>query len=318
MVKVNQSPLEILRLLYYCEENAPTQHTLLCFGQRFKRLQDGPWSGRRSRRSSSSATRSRRSRARDSMRSSSTCSMRPRTAGRGSSRGRGTARRSQDPRRSRSRTSPGARSGGWRPTDANGRFTVDGLPAGRVVLTAMHPENVTSAPASLSLVPGVQAPDVEIIVEPGTVVSARTLNEAGYPIRDAHIAVYDADEELLAEASTGTDGFAEIKGLPGRFRVVASSDGVVSAAASIQGRQGERVELCDDLAHRGQDAPRPRDRRARLRRAERGDHGPRARPKPHAGDPGQHRRRRQLRARRSREGRLPHHGRGRAARSAPR
>jgi len=69
------------------------------------------------------------------------------------------------------------------------------------------------------------------------------LSEAGYPIRDAQIAVYDGNEELLAEASTGTDGFAEIKGLPGRFRVVASADGMVSAAASVQGRQGERLEL---------------------------------------------------------------------------
>jgi hypothetical protein len=138
---------------------------------------------------------------------------------------------------------PDARSGRWRPTDENGRFAVDGLPAGRVVLSAVHPELVTSAAAALSLAPGVAAPDVEIIVEPGTVVSARTLNEAGYPIRDAQIAVYDANEELLAETATGTDGFAEIQGLPGRFRVVASSDGTVSAAAVIQGRQGERVAL---------------------------------------------------------------------------
>jgi hypothetical protein len=138
---------------------------------------------------------------------------------------------------------PETRGGRWRPTDQNGRFTVDGLPAGRVVLSAVHPELVTSTPASLSLVPGVQAPDVEIIVQPGTIVSVRTLNEAGYPIRDAQIAVYDADQELLAEATTATDGFAEIKGLPGRFRVVASSDGTVSAAASVECRQGESVSL---------------------------------------------------------------------------
>jgi hypothetical protein len=142
---------------------------------------------------------------------------------------------------------PEVKASGWRLTDENGRFTVDGLPAGRVVLSAAHPEYVTSTAASLSLAPGGETPDVEIIVQPGTIVAVRTLNEAGYPIRDARVSVYDDNEEILAEASTGTDGFAEIKGLPGRFRVVASSDGAVSAAASIQGRQGERLELAMTL-----------------------------------------------------------------------
>jgi hypothetical protein len=142
---------------------------------------------------------------------------------------------------------PETNASGWRLTDENGRFVVDGLPAGRVVLSAAHPEYVTSTAASLSLASGGETPDVEIIVQPGTVVAVRTLSEAGYPIRDARVSVYDDSEELLAEASTGTDGFAELKGLPGRFRVVASSDGAVSAAASFRGRQGERLEIAMTL-----------------------------------------------------------------------
>ncbi|MCK9460165.1 MAG: PDZ domain-containing protein [Proteobacteria bacterium] len=133
--------------------------------------------------------------------------------------------------------------GGWRATDGNGRFAVDGLPAGRVILSASHPEFVTATAAILDLSTGVQPPDAEIVVQPGTTVSLRTLNEAGYPIRSARVSVYDRDEDLLVEAETGTDGFAELKGLPGAFRVVAIAEGRVPAGASIRGRPGERLEM---------------------------------------------------------------------------
>jgi large repetitive protein len=142
---------------------------------------------------------------------------------------------------------PAVAATGWRPTDANGRFAVDGLPAGRVVLTASHPEYVTSTAAAMSLSPGAPIPDVEIVMQPGTAISVRTLGTAGYPIRGAEVTVYDASEELLGEATTGTDGFAELKGLPGRFRVVASADGAVPAAATVQGRQGERLQIAMTL-----------------------------------------------------------------------
>lgn len=140
-----------------------------------------------------------------------------------------------------------AAASGWRPSDENGRFTVDGLPAGRVVLTAAHPSFVTSAAATLSLSPGAPVPDVEIVMQPGTAIAVRTLNGAGYPIRGAGVLVYGESDDLLGEATTGTDGFAELKGLPGKFRVVASAEGTVPAAAAVRGRQGERLEIAMTL-----------------------------------------------------------------------
>jgi hypothetical protein len=136
----------------------------------------------------------------------------------------------------------GAR-GAWRPTDGEGRFLIDGLPAGRALLGASHPEFVLDSEAAITLAPGGAVSDVVILMKPGCTVSIRTLNENGYPLRGAEVVAYHSRGDLLRTASTGSDGFVELTGLPGRFEIVASAEDRVPAAARVHARPGKRVDV---------------------------------------------------------------------------
>jgi len=131
----------------------------------------------------------------------------------------------------------------WRPTDAEGTFRVDGLPGGRLLLGASHPRYVLDEPAAVTLESGGSAGGVVIRMRPGCTVSIRTLDERGYPIRGAEIKAYDSDGETLREAVSGTDGFAELVGLPTRFDIVATADERAPAVAKMRARPGKHLTV---------------------------------------------------------------------------
>ncbi len=131
----------------------------------------------------------------------------------------------------------------WRPTDKQGRFELNGLPAGRIVLTADHKEFVTGDKTTVTMEPGARISGVTITVRRGVAARVRVLNEAGYPIRNALITVYDRDENDIASLPTRTDGYAEFGGLPRNFRIEASANGMIPASARIKGRLGYEMEV---------------------------------------------------------------------------
>lgn len=133
--------------------------------------------------------------------------------------------------------------GRWRPTDKQGHFELNGLPAGRIVLTVDHKEFVTGDKTTVTMEPGARISGVTITVRRGVVARVRVLNEAGYPIRNALVTVYDRDENDIASLPTRTDGYAEFGGLPRSFRIEASADGMIPATARIKGRLGYEMEV---------------------------------------------------------------------------
>lgn len=122
---------------------------------------------------------------------------------------------------------------GWGPTDAEGHFTVDGLAAGEVSIGAEHEEFVIQDKASVILEPGGKVDGVVVTMRTGARLSVHVLDEGGYPVRGAQVSVFDESATQISVAETGTDGFARMAGLPGSFRVEATADGMVPAAARV-------------------------------------------------------------------------------------
>jgi hypothetical protein len=138
---------------------------------------------------------------------------------------------------------PGAPTdGSWR-ADEDGRFTLSGLPPGRVVIGAFHPDLLVETPARLTLEPGGTIDGIVVSMKPGAALRVRTMGENGYPLREATVSAFGPEDEALASAVTGTDGFAELRGLPGRVRVEAVLPGHVPAVARIEVRPGQTGEV---------------------------------------------------------------------------
>jgi hypothetical protein len=133
--------------------------------------------------------------------------------------------------------------GSWRPTDEDGGFRIDGLPGGRILLGASHPRYVLADAAAVTLESGGNASGVVIRMKPGCTVSVRTLDERGYPIRDSEVKAYDEHGDTLREATSGTDGFAELIGLPNRFDIVATAEGRAPALAKMRAKPGKHLTI---------------------------------------------------------------------------
>ncbi len=130
----------------------------------------------------------------------------------------------------------------WR-ANGEGRFTLSGLPPGGVVISAVHPDLVVDAPARLTLEPAGNVDGVRIVMRQGAALRVRTLGENGYPLAETRVAAFGPDGEALASAATGSDGFAELRGLPGRVRIEAELEGHVPAVARVELRQGQTGEV---------------------------------------------------------------------------
>ncbi len=131
----------------------------------------------------------------------------------------------------------------WRLTDNAGRFLLDSLPSGRISLSARHLEYVPFKSAELTLEQGGVVSDVVVLMRPGSTATVRTVNGRGYPIGDAEISVFGADDEPLAGAVSRSDGYATITGLPGSFRIEAVAEYHVPAAKEVKGKIGADNEI---------------------------------------------------------------------------
>lgn len=150
------------------------------------------------------------------------------------------------------RPGPGPGGTGWGLTDESGHFAADGLAAGTVRVGAKHADLVLSEEAVVTLTPGGTLEYVVVRMRRGARLSVRVLDEAGYPLEGAQVSVYDKVGEQVAATETERDGFARIAGLPGRFRVEASAEGKVPAAARISARVGEDTDVEIKLPRAGE------------------------------------------------------------------
>lgn len=128
-------------------------------------------------------------------------------------------------------------------TDKSGRFVLAGLPSGELALRARHPHQVLLKPYRLSLNPGEERGDVIVRLRPGCAAQVRTVDERGFPVPTAQVSAYDDDDTLLDRIVTGSDGYAQLTGLPPSFRLEAVAPGRVPRVSQNTARLGAQVEL---------------------------------------------------------------------------
>ncbi len=119
---------------------------------------------------------------------------------------------------------------GSRPTEADGRFTIDGAPGGRIALEARAPGFEARKVTGLEVAAAGSLDDVEIVLKRGAAVVGQVTTDAGLPVAGA---------EVSAEGSgTTTDG-------DGAFRIegVALGQRVVLASHPDLGRASQEVEV---------------------------------------------------------------------------
>ncbi len=132
---------------------------------------------------------------------------------------------------------------GRQTTDKSGRFQIEGLPSGKIALRAQHPDFVMANRVELILEHGKNLPDIDIVMRKGTTLSARVLDQRGYPIPGAEVNAFDINQERIATVISDHNGYAEITGLPGIFHIESSADGHVSAAQNLRVRTGSENEI---------------------------------------------------------------------------
>jgi hypothetical protein len=115
-------------------------------------------------------------------------------------------------------------------TDAQGRYRLDGLPGGRVLVSASRPGFITRALAGgdasllLDLSGAYDFADADFVVQPGGVITGRITDARGDPLEEAHIHLFrvtspGAPHEYLRKTFTTDDrGVYRAFGLaPGRY-----------------------------------------------------------------------------------------------------
>ncbi len=137
----------------------------------------------------------------------------------------------------------------WEATDAEGRFLLNGVPPGRLTLTAEHDDYVM-AQAIREMVVTTDTPvkNVLIRMDEGTRVSVRVVDSDNFPLADAEVFVFASDGRLLGDGISATDGYALFPGLPAAFRIEASLEGYVPTFVWHEGRLGEDVDIRIRLA----------------------------------------------------------------------
>ncbi|MDJ0762743.1 MAG: carboxypeptidase regulatory-like domain-containing protein [Myxococcota bacterium] len=131
----------------------------------------------------------------------------------------------------------------WQPTDATGRFAIDGLPPGRLSVSATHPDYVLHRAAELILAPQTAPSDIVVTMRPGTTLTVRAVDERGYPVRGTEIAVYDANGGLLRTTTVENDGYTTLKNLPKQYKIEARAQGRVAATRNVRSKPRSTMEM---------------------------------------------------------------------------
>ena len=106
-------------------------------------------------------------------------------------------------------------------TDAEGRYRLDGLPAGPVVLVAHAPER-SSRVRELVLEPGDN--EVDFVLEPSPVLAGRVIDQQGQPVTGAQVS-----------HRSGNSGNSDESDESGRFRIPVELGAIVRVQASKSG-----------------------------------------------------------------------------------
>lgn len=134
-------------------------------------------------------------------------------------------------------------------TDADGAFTLTGLPAGKVSLAAKHETFVTKGPFEVEVLPGEMRGDVILRMTRGGVIEGHVFGDEGLP--QAGVTV-EAQTDLFGlekvSATTDAEGFYRLHGMPsGQARMSAidlaamSEKGMAGLLASVR-TKAVRVE----------------------------------------------------------------------------
>jgi len=132
-------------------------------------------------------------------------------------------------------------------SDMSGAFELRGVPAGRTVLSASHPEHAAAEPVTVDVEPTKQTADVRLVLSQGGRLAGSVRRRDGSPIAGAMVKVYPArrgprsimvwDGELL----TGADGSFAVEHVPeGRAQVTVMSP---SRPGRFEGAQSRYVEV---------------------------------------------------------------------------
>lgn len=89
-------------------------------------------------------------------------------------------------------------------TNEKGRFEVKGVPPGKLVVLARHPEHLDGKSEDFELAPGSSA-DVEVVLGEGTPLTGRVLDHRDFPVESARVRVSGRGfERIVAAESDGT------------------------------------------------------------------------------------------------------------------
>ncbi|HEX7181544.1 MAG TPA: carboxypeptidase regulatory-like domain-containing protein [Thermoanaerobaculia bacterium] len=129
------------------------------------------------------------------------------------------------------RPEDGARAVEDRQVDAEGRFRVDGLAPGAVLVLADH-DRYRQVERPLDLRPGVNR--IDLVLEPGLAVAGRVVDEAGDPVAGAQVRLAEAGADS-ASARSRADGSFRLTGLSaGRHSLEASREGFSPAQLTVE------------------------------------------------------------------------------------
>lgn len=130
-------------------------------------------------------------------------------------------------------------------TDAEGRFAIDGVEPGIVVLFAHAQGFVAGNRDDLAVVAGRDLEGVEIVLRQGARVAGRVLDAAGEPVAGAQVMVEQSARSSMSRSQLSMsdgDGIYGIDGVePGPRTLVARHDDGRRAAAELEVREGDNT-----------------------------------------------------------------------------
>lgn len=123
--------------------------------------------------------------------------------------------------------------------DAQGRFTLEGLEAGRFDLWSQHTPG-----AVLRREVEAGDGDVELRLGPGATLALTVSDEGGLPVAGARAALFLAARDQLLEGVTGEDGRLWFGALPeGEYLLVVLKDGKAPEATRLQATEAHALEV---------------------------------------------------------------------------
>ena len=136
-------------------------------------------------------------------------------------------------------------------TDAAGRFTIDGLPAGEITLVARGEGYASSLPRALSVAPGEHVTGVELVLREGGRLEGEVYSSDGTPAAGATLQLLSLGNMAWRfERTDGEGRFVAARLDPGNWRVLhmPRGFGTESFASADGGSELDVGELMQDMA----------------------------------------------------------------------